>query len=248
MVNGLFTAAKGMMLQQEKVDITTNNLANANSTGFKKAMMATYAEVNVRRNDENKLHQDENQTANEQFFNFEQGSLIETNDKFDLAIEGKGFFSVRTDDGSVGYTRNGAFTRNSIGELVTLNGNQVLDKVGNPFIIESGEFKVATDGGVYVSENKVADLGMVQFANEKVLEPTGKSFWKIKDSFLGQVNPEKMKNAEVKQGILEGSNVSAIDSMVELIRFQRSYEADQKALQSCDETLQTAVTQIGRVH
>ena len=75
MVNGLFSASKGMMLMQEKVDIVSNNLANSNSTGFKKAMMVTMSDVQVKRNDENKLHQDEKQLANEQYFNFEQGII-----------------------------------------------------------------------------------------------------------------------------------------------------------------------------
>ena len=245
MVNGLFSASKGMMLMQEKVDIVSNNLANSNSTGFKKAMMVTMSDVQVKRNDENKLHQDEKQLANEQYFNFEQGPLIPTDDPFDLALAGKGFFSVKMDDGSVGYTRNGAFTKNANGELVTLTGNQILDKAGNPISVTGTKMNISGDGGVYVDGEKVSDLGLVQFENTKGLEPIGKSFWTIRDPELSQ--PKVNTDNQLKQGMLEGSNVSAVDSMVELIRFQRSYEADQKALQSCDETLKTAVNQIGRV-
>lgn len=245
MVNGLYTARNGMMLLQEMVDNTTHNLANANTTGFKKSLMASMAQVDIRRNDEFKLHQDEDHQMSENYVDWEQGSFVGTENSFDLALEGNGFFSIETDNGTR-YTRNGSFTRNGMGELVTLQGNHVLDVNGGVIHLdEATDFSVSESGAVYADGKNVAQLAVVDFTNKRTsLVREGYNLFATKDE---TEKPEAAQNFRVKQGFVETSNVNVVDAMVELIRFQRNYEMDQKAVQSCDETLQKAVTEIGRV-
>ena len=245
MVNGLYTARNGMILMQEMVDNTTHNLANANTTGFKKSLMASMAQVDIRRNDEFKLHQDEDHQMSENYVDYEQGSLVGTDNKFDLALEGEGFFTVQTENG-VRYTRNGSFTRNGMGELVTLQGNQVLDAGGTPIELgEATEFDVSASGVVYADGRQVGQLALVDFADKRtMLSREGYNVFKTTSE---QVKPEAAQDIRVAQGYKEASNVNIVDAMVEMIRFQRNYELDQKAVQSCDETLQKAVNEVGRV-
>jgi len=245
MVNGLYTARNGMMLLQEMVDNTANNLSNANTTGFKKSLMASMAQVDIRRNDEYKLHQDEDHQMSENFIDFEQGSLVGTENVFDLALEGNGFFTVETDNG-VRYTRNGSFTRNGMGELVTLQGKRVLDVSGGAIDLgESKEFTVSAAGMVYADGREAGQLAVVDFADRREsLEREGYNLYNTKDP---AEKPEAATGFRIKQGFVEASNVNVVDAMVEMIRFQRNYELDQKAVQSCDETLQKAVNEVGRV-
>ncbi|GHV12932.1 flagellar basal-body rod protein FlgF [Fibrobacterales bacterium] len=232
------------MLLQGMMDNTTHNLANANSTGFKKSLMASIAQVDIRRNDELKLHQDEEHQMSENYIDYSQGSLVGTDNPFDLALQGEGFFEVETPNG-VRWTRNGSFTRNGMGDLVNLHGNRVLDEGGSPIRLEdSGEFSVSASGKVYADGKEVAKLSIVNFEDKRNdLVREGYSLYNTKNG----AEPEQAQNASIKQGFLESSNVSVIDSMVEMIRFQRNYEANQKSIQSEDDTLQKAVTEVGRV-
>ena len=131
MVSGLYTARNGMILLQDMVDNTTNNLANANTAAFKKSITASIAQVANRRNDEGLLSQEESHQMSENHIDWEQGSLVKTDNPMDLAIQGNGFFQVETPDG-IRYTRSGNFTRNGMGEVVTLQGFKVLDQSGGP--------------------------------------------------------------------------------------------------------------------
>jgi len=244
MVNGLYTARNGMMLLQEMMDNTTHNLSNANTSGFKKSLMASVAQVDIKRNDQLKLHQDEEHQMSENYIDYSQGSLIMTENPFDLALENSGFFEVETPNG-VRYTRNGSFTRNGMGDLVTLQGYRVLGEDGAPINLdEESEFSVSAAGKVYGNGKEVAKLSIVDFADKRTeLGREGHNLYYAKPN----VEPQQAVKTTIKQGFLESSNVSVVDSMVEMIRFQRNYEANQKSVQSEDETLTKAVNDVGRV-
>jgi len=244
MVNGIYSARNGMMLLQEMMDNTAHNLSNANTTGFKKSLMASIAQVDIKRNDELKLHQDEDHQMSENYIDYSQGSLIITDNPFDLALENSGFFEVETENG-IRYTRNGSFTRNGMGELVTMQGYKVLGEDGLPINLdESGTFSVSQSGRVYADGQEVGKLSIVDFEDKRT--QLGREGFNLYHAKNGD-EPVRMLNASVKQGFLEASNASVIDSMVEMIRFQRNYEANQKSIQSEDETLTKAVNDIGRV-
>jgi flagellar basal-body rod protein FlgG len=244
MVNGIYSARNGMMLLQEMLDNTANNLSNANTTGFKKSLMASIAQVDIRRNDELKLHQDEDHQMSENYIDYSQGSLIVTENPLDLALETSGFFEVETENG-IRYTRNGSFTRNAMGDLVTLQGYKVLGTDGLHINMDdSAELSVSVSGKVYANGEEVGKLSIVDFENKR--ETLGREGFNLYYSKTGE-KPEQAVNATIKQGFLESSNASVVDSMVEMIRFQRNYEANQKSVISEDETLQKAVNEVGRV-
>jgi flagellar basal-body rod protein FlgG len=244
MVNGLYTARNGMMLLQEMMDNTAHNLSNANTSGFKKSLMASIAQVDINRNDELKLHQDEDHNMSENYIDYSQGSLMITENPFDLALENEGFFEVETPNG-VRYTRSGSFTRNGMGDLVTLQGYKVLAEDRTHINLDdAADFSVSAAGKVYADGKEIAKLSIVDFADKRT--ELGREGFNLYYSKTG-AEPEKVINATVKQGFLESSNVSVVDSMVEMIRFQRNYEANQKSVHSEDETLQKAVSEIGRV-
>jgi flagellar basal-body rod protein FlgG len=244
MVNGLYTARNGMMLLQEMMDNTAHNLSNANTSGFKKSLMASIAQVDINRNDELKLHQDEDHNMSENYIDYSQGSLMITENPFDLALESEGFFEVETPNG-IRYTRSGSFTRNGMGDLVTLQGYKVLAEDRTHINLdEAADFSVSAAGKVYADGKEVAKLSIVDFTDKRT--ELGREGFNLYYSKTG-AEPEKALNATVKQGFLESSNVSVVDSMVEMIRFQRNYEANQKSVHSEDETLQKAVNEIGRV-
>jgi flagellar basal-body rod protein FlgG len=244
MVNGLYTARNGMMLLQEMMENTTHNLSNANTMGFKKSLMASIAQVEIKRNDELKLHQDEEHQMSENYIDYSQGSFVMTENPFDLALENSGFFEIETPNG-VRYTRNGSFTRNGMGDLVTLQGHRVLGEGRIPINLdEATEFSVSAAGKVYADGKEVTKLSIVDFANKR--EELGREGYNLYYSKSNAL-PEQAIKTSVKQGFLETSNVSVVDSMVEMIRFQRNYEANQKSVLSEDETLQKAVNEVGRV-
>lgn len=245
MVNGLFTARNSMINLQRKVDNTTHNLANAQTTAFKRSLTAAHARVDVGRNDEWLLHQDEHQRLDENRISWQQGNLIQTNNPLDFALEGKGFFVVETNDGPR-YTRAGAFARNGMGELATLTGQRVLDEGGRPIPLEGGRVALSVDGVLSVDDKPVATLAVVDFQDLNSLERQGGNLYAQRDPLAE--TPRPAAEFRVRQGSLEASNVNVVESMVELIRFQRNYDLDQRSILAIDETLSKAVNEIGRVN
>ncbi len=245
MVNGLYTAAASMINLQKKQDIASHNLSNMNTTGFKLSKLITKTEVTIKRNDEAKLHQDEEQSLNEVVRDFSGGALVQTDNDLDLALSDSGFFKIMTPDG-VRYTRNGAFSLNSLGELVTLNGHPVLQDNDDTVHLENNEkLTVASDGGLFVQGAKIGQIGVVNFETNKPLLSEGKGYYNNTDPVN---NPARVTHeASLKQGYLEGSNVDVIRTMVEMISQFRNYEASQKTMHAIDETVQKAVNEIGRV-
>jgi flagellar basal-body rod protein FlgF len=244
MVNGLYTASRSMRILQNRMDVLSHNLANTNSTGFKESMLVSRAEVTIGLNAERLLHQDEDQYVDDQHIVFSQGPLVGTDDPFDLAIQGDGFFEVDTPDG-VRYTRNGAFTRNYSGELVTLNGHNVLDSSGSPIVLDGDDFVVSRGGIISVDNQQIAQLALVNFEDKSTLVKEGSGYFQ-------NTNPENRPTDNddllVQQGMLEGSNVNSVDSMVHMIRINRMYDSNQKVIHAIDETLDKAVNQVSRIN
>ncbi len=244
MVNGLYTAALGMTNLVHKQDVVSNNLANANTTGFKTAMALTHAEVRNARNDLHELHHDENQRMDEVATAFTQGPLVQTGNKMDVALSGNGFFTIQTPAGDR-YTRNGGFALNTEDEIVTLGGHRVLDDMGAPIRAIGKDIHFLDDGGVVVDGNKLATLGVVEFADRSFLRSQGESMFV---NLQPGINfPLQAAQTELKQGFLEGSNVDVVSSMVQMISYQRNFEADSKAVRAIDETLGKAVNEVGKV-
>lgn len=244
MVNGLYTASRGMMNILAKQDVMANNLANANTTGFKISQLATRSEVKINRNDERLLHQAEKQTLNEEYTQFTQGSFLQTEHSLDAAIAGPGFFNVQTPDGTA-YTRNGSFTLNLDKQLITLDGRRLLDDNGQPITVDGQSVAIQSDGGLFVDGEQVGKLGISEFKDNRQLIGKGDGLYRNLDPV--QNAPQPATKSELKQGFLESSNVDTVGAMVAMIALHRNYEADQKVVTSIDQTLNKAVNDVGRV-
>ncbi|HCL56604.1 MAG TPA: flagellar basal-body rod protein FlgF [Spirochaetia bacterium] len=264
---GIFSAASGMLAQAHKIDVIANNLANVNTTGFKKdeVLFKAFPERLMARVYDNVVKipigsydiapivgkMGTGVEVNNVFTRFEKrdGEAIipfkKTENKFDLALDGEGFFTVQTDQGEM-YTRAGAFTVNQDGYLVDMNGFFVMGDKGK---IEVGQadFKVDEKGVVAVKDDLSAEwretdtLKMTDFYDKRGLVKKGKNYFTATDEAGEKKNPEDLK---ILQGWLEGSNVNPVLEMTQMIEVQRTYEACQKAVQAEDQILGRAVNDI----
>lgn len=261
MVRGLYTAWTGMVNEQKRLDVISNNMANADTTGYKKQGVTSQSfddELTIRIHDNNQYNRTRVAIGNmnlgvkigETYHDFSQGSLRETGNTYDLALSGDGFFTIQTTNKqgvtSTKYTRDGSFTVTTDGYLVTKDGDYVLDTNGNRIQIPGAQTaaSVAFDasGNVLVDGQQVATLGIVSFANPQALLLYGENMYEPTAAAGLQAS-----TATVNQGYLEMSNTNVIEEMVDMITITRAYEAGQKMIQTVDSTLDKAVNEIGRV-
>ncbi|MBC8016835.1 MAG: flagellar basal-body rod protein FlgF [Sporomusaceae bacterium] len=247
MIRGIYTGASGMVAETMRTDVISNNLANANTAGFKKDVAVTkdFASMLITRINDGAdapvigsigigVSVDEAATIHS------PGIMKTTGNDFDMAIEGKGFFTVETPQG-VRYTRNGTFAKNIQGELITQDGYRVLGQDG-PIRIQGTAMTVGDDGRILVDNQLVGTLQVVEFADEKQLTKEGASLFAAP---AGQ--NRKSGTAGVRQGFLEMSNVNVISEMVNLISNYRAYEINGKVVQAHDQLLGKAVNEVGRL-
>ncbi|WP_455716814.1 flagellar basal-body rod protein FlgG [Anaerosporobacter sp.] len=266
MMRSLWTAASGMISQQTNVDTISNNLANINTVGYKKEtaefktlLYQTIQETTTDNNGDPKPTSAQvglgvrNSAITTQYT---QGSLQETGNTFDFALQGSGFFMVQMPDGSVGYTRSGSFNLATGSDgmvLATSSGYPVLDVNGNQIVFgkEYDTSKLTIDGNgnfSYPDEKNNAQsigitIGVAQFNNPSGLLKTSDSIVKETDASgeaVWGVNATAGSNVSIKQGYLESSNVQTADEMVNLIVAQRAYEMNSKIITATDEMLQQA--------
>lgn len=267
MMRALWTAASGMKAQQTSLDTISNNLANINTTGFKKetTRFQTLLYQNIQKKTTDTQGNPKPIGAQVGLgvkvgaiaTQFQQGSFAATEGDFDFAVEGDGFFMIQKPDGSRCYTRNGHFNlsvNNSGGlTLTTAEGYSVLDSEGKEITFDSDIdiTKLSFDryGNIgYVGEDGNAmpldiAIGMAQFNNPSGLEKVGESYY-VETNASGTARIEGQDDALsksiVKNGYLESSNVQAVDEMVDMIVTQRAYEMNSKAITASDEMLQQA--------
>lgn len=266
MMRSLWTAASGMMAQQTNVDNISNNLANINTVGFKKSSIEfkslLYQTIQKNSTDTQGNPKPVGVQVGLGVRNsaittrYVQGNMQETGNDFDFAIEGKGFFAVRMEDGTTAYTRGGSFQMSTSTNGITLcssEGYPILSSTGQPIELDgtfsSDKITVDTDGTLcYPDENNNAQrldlrMGLVQFANPSGLEKMSSSFL-LETGASGtpkmEANGETFSVSKVRQRYLETSNVQAVDEMVNMIVAQRAYEMNSKAITASDQMLQQA--------
>jgi flagellar basal-body rod protein FlgF len=258
MIRGLYTSAWSMLALQKKMDIVSNNMANVNTSGYKKdtlvlesfpdLMTKIIKDYGGKPNTSRNIGTMElGSDVGEVFTNYTQGQITKTNNNLDMAIRdsNNAFFTVSmTDaDGNVNeyYTRDGSFTKGSDGTLMTNDGCSVLGKNG-PIKLESGDFIVGSDGTVQQNGETVDQLSITEFADTTQLKKFGNNL------VTADANAATRQfTGLVEQGSTELSNVNIIKEMVDMITVTRSYEANQKVLQAQDGTLDKAVNEVGRV-
>jgi len=243
MIQGIYTASMGMTPLMQKQDQIANNLANINTTGFKQSNLFTKTYQKYLANDQQQPFAQMEMKTDEVFVDYSEGPMKHTGSTLDLAIHGSGFFSVMTADGEQ-VTRNGNFSINTEGLLVTSDGSRVMSNDGYLRLDRNVPVTVTDKGEVTQNGETKGFLKIVDFEKPYKMIRSG-------DSRMKPADPETKARASsgfaVNQGYLEGSNVSIVKNMVEMISAYRSFEADQKALQAQDQTLDKAVNQVGRV-
>ncbi len=256
MIKGLRTAEQAMQVQLTRTNMLANNLANADATGFKQ-MLTRVAESEADGPAAERaaggattpLDRDLVTAAGGRggldiraAVDFRQGPLRETGRPTDVALRGDGLFRVRRGEEEL-YTRNGAFTLNAQRQLVTNSGDLVLGS-GGPLTLPDGGLSIAEDGGVMVDGAEVGRLAVFAFADAGGLVPRGDGLFEAPEGAAAEAVPQERVN--VAQGMLEGSNVNPIDTMVAMIAAQRAFELESRMLQAADRTLDKSVNELSR--
>lgn len=251
MVRGLYTAYTGLMNQQNRLDIITNNLANADTIAYKKegatsqSFDSVYG-VKIKDSSVNYINQKIGKLSlgvkiGETYTDYNSGSLEETDNTYDLALEGDGFFAIsfknKSGNESTRYTRDGSFTVNNDGALVTKDGDYVLGQ-GGQITIPEGADKISIDemGNIYADGEFVDQLQLVNFENYDYLKKYGENMYIAVDGAV-----QKDAECKVDQGYIETSNVNVVSEMVEMISVSRAFESNQKVINTIDETLGKSV-------
>lgn len=257
MIRALWTAATGMEAQQLGIDVIANNLANVNTTGFKKSRPdyqdLLYQEIKSAGTASStstvvptglQVGQGVKPVSTEKIFN--QGNFKQTDNSLDVAIEGDGFFRVLKPDGQIGYTRTGEFKMDNTGRLVNSDGYPLDPAVTIP--TDALTIAISADGIVSVTQPasvnpaQVGTIELTRFLNPSGLNAIGKNLYMPTGASGDPVAGSAGVNGfgTLSQGYLEMSNVSVVEEMVNMIAAQRAYEINSKAIQTSDEMLQTA--------
>ena len=255
MASALHIAKTGLDAQQTRMSVIANNLSNVSTTAFKKGRPAF----------EDLLYETVSQPGASSSQNtelpsglmlgtgvrtvatakiFTQGSLVQTDSSLDMAVEGRGFFQALLPDGSTAYTRDGSFSMNSQGQLVTSSGFELDPAITVP--AETLSVTVGTDGTVSVlvagssTPTQVGSIQLADFINPQGLQPVGQNLYKetVSSGSPQAGTPGLNGLGTLRQGSLEGSNVNVVEELVNMIETQRSYEMNSKAIQTVDEMLQ----------
>src|ERR1039457_3873379 len=245
MNTGMYTALSGNVASQQRLEALTNNLANVNTAGYKKDRVIFESMLANVKNPSQGAGTPTEQTALSDVklvTDYSAGSLRQSGNSLDVALEGEGFFVVNTPEGR-GYTRQGNFSLNGGGQLVTAEGYPVVGN-GGPVTIKGGAVVIDASGNISVDGNKVATLAMVDFPKPYPLTKAGNSVFKLDGSGAGE---QPAKNIKVRQGCLEESNVNAIQEMAQLIETSRYYDSCVKAVQSYDTMMSKAANDLGKV-
>ncbi|WP_419769134.1 MAG: flagellar basal-body rod protein FlgG [Candidatus Marinarcus sp.] len=254
MLRSLYTAATGMTAQQHQIDVTSNNIANVNTIGFKKDR-AEFQDL---------MYETLNYTAgktSQTTFNptgldvglgvrvsgvqksFTEGDLKNTGNDLDMAIEGKGFFQILLPSGETAYTRNGAFKVDNEGTLVNGSGYRLQPEIVIPSTYT--DVSIALDGTVTALDpatGTTQDLGQItltDFINPAGLKPLGDSLFQESDASGDPIEGNATEDAfgSIRQSMVESSNVALVNEMVDLITAQRAYEANSKSITTADDML-----------
>lgn len=252
MIKGLYTAAAGLATAQLRLGVVSNNVANAQTPGYKQDQLPDQLgkALDLQKYATNPQGQAIGSLtlgpeAGVSQLDLTAGPMQETANPLDLAIGGSGFFATQATDGTVRYTRDGGFHQDVDGALRARDGSAVLDTNGQPITLpQNSDVAVAADGTILANGNEVAKLQMVDFAAGTQLNKVGNGMF----TAPAAAAPQPTQGVQVYQGYLEASNVDMTESMVATMNLVRAYEANQKLLQMQDETLKQTVNQVGKAN
>ncbi len=255
MMRSLYTATTGMLGQQMQVDVTTNNIANVNTIGYKK-QRAEFADLF------HQVMEYAGSSTSETTLSptgievglgvrpiaitkiFSQGNFKETSNNLDVAITGNGFFRIQLPDGTIAYTRNGAFKLNDEGAVVNSDGYRLIPEITIPE--DATQINIGTDGTVSVLQgnqtqtNVIGQIDIANFINPAGLHSLGDNLYLNTNASGDPIidTPGLNGFGQLRQGFVELSNVQLVEEMTDLIVGQRAYEANSKSIQTSDSMLQ----------
>ena len=253
MIRSMYTVNRSMNVLQKRQENTSGNIANSNTSGYKfKSIMQSTLDSHQMINHSGGKDKDRRQVLGEfifgnrvdqQFTHLEQGSLAETGNYTDFALAGDGYFTVELANGERGYTRNGNFTVDAEGSLVTQAGERVLG-IGN-----NNQGQILP---IYVGEElEIDSTGQLIGYEGRLLITDRDSLNNLTDRgdtiFTADGNGTPLDNPQVRQSYLEMSNVDFTKEMIDMIEVSREFESNQKMIQAVDETLSKAVNELGRL-
>jgi len=255
----LRTAASGMFAQQYNIEVISNNIANMNTTAFKKnkaefsdlmyqevptSTISNSGNVNSQTNESKIQIGNGVQPVSTQKI-FQQGDIQPTYNQFDLAINGEGFFQITKPDGSFVYTRDGSFKVNADGQMVTSIGYSIEPEI--QLSEDTVELRISRDGRIELKETGgnsfvVGDLQLIRFMNPGGLKPLGDNLYEETDASGQPIygTPSENGFGEVHQGFLESSNVDIVEEMIAMITAQRAYEINSKTVKTVEEMMTMA--------
>jgi flagellar basal-body rod protein FlgF len=236
MINRIFSTLGGKSSNEKRLDILANNVANAQTPGFK-VHRPTISVASVGTVDDTGSLQQTYVNIVSSYVRFSDAPLIETGNKFDFAIDGDGFFAISTPKGTM-YTRNGQFTLDSDKKLVIPNGGPVLGQSGSEITITGTDVKIETDGSIFVDGTRIDGIKIVDFEKKASLINIGRSLFENSDVNNREITPEQIT---VRQGAYESSNVDVITEMVEIINAIRAHEAYAKVDEMVGDSLQKLI-------
>ena len=246
MIKGLYLSAYGMIPRMNQQNNIANNMANVSTNGYKRTDMFLRELITADNALDHALGADRTEISEDPRINFTQGTFDRTENVYDLALNGPGFFRLRDTAGNIIYTRNGRFYLDNNGFMTNNEGMHLLNDRYNLIRIDGGEVMIYGNGDIVVDGEVTDTLGLADFAQAdyEQLVGTGKQQF-AKPAAVNEIRPSV--STIVMQGYLEESNVDPVLTMVEMIDVFRMYELGQKSIQIKDQTLQRVVTEVGAV-
>ena len=241
MAIGIYSALSGTVNKEEELEAVAHNIANASANGFKEHKISFGSVLS-------KYQSDINPSATpfaeitERSIDFSPGTLVQTSNDLDMAIDGEGFFEVQKGSESL-YTRNGTFAIDSSGNLVTASGHLVMGTSGAIQIGNGGNVQISSSGNIQVDGEDRGSLKVVRFGDTSQLSPVGSSMFKAAAGASPSLNPQ----AQVLQGKLESSNVNVMRNLITLIEVSREYQTYQKVISAQNKLDQEGTPSIGKV-
>ena len=250
MSGSMYLAASGAILQQMKLEILANNIANINTSGYKEDQPIFRLYDNREKKSLDNINQIDTPKQKISPYtppfsthtDFSSGSIKHTGNALDLALSGDGFFTIQTAKG-ICYTRQGNFRLNEAGVLITQNGDSVMGQKAE-IIIDGREITVGTDGTIEVDGDVVDKIKLVRFDDFSQLKKVNNTMFEPVDRFGAEVQ-QNTDNTTVNQGFIELSNVNAIRAMTDMIEALRVSEAYQKVIRSSDDATSKVINSIG---
>lgn len=257
MLRSLYTGWTGMYTEQKRLDVISNNLANATTVGYKKEGVTSQSFDDVMtikiRDESEEWKQRKIGTMNlgvkigEVYTDYTQGSFKETGEDFDLAIEGEGFFVVNVTDSNgethERITRSGQFHKRADGYIVDIDGNHLQSETGDLMVsVDTKDILIDIDGGVYEDGVLTNTIRLKDYEDYDYLKKFGDTYYQPVDGAT-----EKAATGNIRQGFTEQSNVNVVNEMVNMIAITRAYEANQKVIKTVDGSLELAVSSLGKV-